>query len=66
MCVNKPAGADSEQNWGPLVELPWGELMLGHEIYPYGAPEFPEPHFDLECVMYLPWVLDEPIDGAEE
>lgn len=31
-----------------------------HEIYPYGAPDFPEPHFDLEFYLTLPWVLDEP------
>ena len=31
-----------------------------HEPYPYGAPGFPEPHFDLEFFTRLPWVLDEP------
>lgn len=31
-----------------------------HESYPYGAPNFPEPHFDLEFFEWLPWVLDEP------
>ncbi|MBR2328624.1 MAG: hypothetical protein IKA58_01920 [Clostridia bacterium] len=30
-----------------------------HEIYPYGAPGFPEPHFDLEFYLTLPWVLEE-------
>lgn len=30
-----------------------------HEPYPYGAPDFPEPHFDLEFYLTLPWVLDE-------
>ena len=30
-----------------------------HEPYPYGAPNFPEPHFDLEFYATLPWVLDE-------
>lgn len=33
-----------------------------HETYPYGAPDFPEPHFDLEFYATLPWVLDEPED----
>ena len=61
--LDKPAGADSGQNWGPLVELPWGKLMLGHEVYPYGAPGFPEPHFDLDVSLYLPWALDEPVEG---
>lgn len=30
-----------------------------HETYPYGAPNFPEPHFDIEFFLTLPWVLDE-------
>lgn len=30
-----------------------------HEPYPYGAPNFPEPHFDLEFFLTLPWVLEE-------
>lgn len=30
-----------------------------HEPYPYGAPGFPEPHFDLEFFATLPWVLEE-------
>ena len=25
-----------------------------HEVYPYGAPDFPEPHFDLEFWVALP------------
>ena len=33
---------------------------------PYGAPGFPEPHFDLGCTMYLPWVLDEHVDSPEK
>lgn len=44
----------------------WGEMDLTYEIYPYGAPGFPESHFDLECTMFLPWVLDEPMDGPEQ
>ncbi len=38
------------------------EEVLGrccHESYPYGAPDFPEPHFDLEFYPVLPWFLDE-------
>ena len=31
-----------------------------HDPYPYGAPGFPEPHFDLEFWVRLPWVLDKP------
>ena len=30
-----------------------------HEPYPYGAPGFPEPHFDLEFWVTLPWILEE-------
>ena len=29
-----------------------------HEIYPYGAPDFPEPHFDLEFYAKLPWLIE--------
>ena len=32
----------------------WGEACCGHEPYPYGAPGFPEPHFDLEFWVRLP------------
>ena len=37
-----------------------------HERYPYGAPGFSEPHFDLEFFQTLPWVLDEPVEGPTE
>ena len=37
----------------------WGEVRCCHEPYPYGAPGFPTPHFDLEFWIPLPWVLDE-------
>ena len=37
----------------------WGEVRCCHEIYPYGAPDFPTPHFDLEFWITLPWVLDD-------
>ena len=37
----------------------WGEGSCLHEPYPYGAPGFPEPHFDLNFFIELPWVLDE-------
>jgi hypothetical protein len=29
-----------------------------HEPYPYGAPSFPTPHFDLEFYAVLPWAAD--------
>ena len=37
-----------------------------HETYPYGAPGFPEPHFDLEFWLTLPWEPDEPVDRLTE
>ena len=38
-----------DQNW----------VRCCHDPYPYGAPNFPEPHFDLEFYETLPWILDE-------
>ena len=40
-------------------------MMLGYERYNI-EPEFPEPCFDLDISLYLPWVLDEPVEGPEE
>ena len=37
-----------------------GEVRCCHDPYPYGAPNFPTPHFDLEFYATLPWVFDEP------
>lgn len=37
----------------------WGEIRCCHEVYPYGAPDFPTPHFDLEFWVTLPQVLNE-------
>lgn len=37
----------------------WGEMRCTHEIYPYGAPDFPKPHFDLEFWLELPMILEE-------
>jgi len=37
----------------------WGEIRCTHEIYPYGAPDFPKPHFDLEFWLTLPMILEE-------
>ena len=36
----------------------WSEGRCCHEPYPYGAPDFPKPHFDLEFYATLPWVLE--------
>ena len=43
------ATADAAQN----------DIRCCHEPYPYEAPDFPEPHFDLEFYATLPWVLEE-------
>lgn len=51
--------------WGPPVVFPTFQMMVGHECYNI-QPEFPEPSFDLDISLYLPWVLDEPLDGPEE
>lgn len=48
----------SEDEIAPISEH-WGTRLCCHEIYPYGAPDFPEPHFDLEFSLTLPWVLEE-------
>ena len=42
---------------GTGEKFAWGEARCCHEIYPYGAPDFPEPHFDLEFWVRLPWIL---------
>ena len=35
-----------------------GEVRFCHDDYPYGAPDFPQPHFDIEFNVSLPWVMD--------
>ena len=42
-----------------VFSFDWGEGLCFHESYPYGAPDFPEPHFDLGFFITLPWVLEE-------
>ena len=48
---------------GKILAAPSQEkTILGrccHEPYPYGASNFPEPHFDLEFWVTLPWILEE-------
>lgn len=43
---------------GPIIIGPKGWCL--HEPSPRCAPKFPEPHFDLEFKISIPWVLDEP------
>jgi len=50
---------------GTIIDAPitedknWKDSRCCHEPYPYGAPDFPKPHFDLEFYATLPWVLEE-------
>ena len=41
------------------IRFDWGSGCCGQDDYPYGAPDFPEPHFDLMFFAELPWVLSE-------
>ena len=53
----------------PPEDAPRSEngLWCGDQnFYPYGAKDFPEPCFDVGWTPWLPWVLDEPINGPEE
>ena len=44
---------------------PWGLQGCSAERWvPFEAPDFPEPGFDLDLWLWLPWVLNEPIGGA--
>ena len=47
-------GNISEEKDGGTKKFGWGEVCCGHEPYPYGAPGFPTPHFDLEFWVRLP------------
>ena len=61
--IKKPESRENEgTKWGPPVRLPGFQLMLGHEVCPV-EPDFPEPNFDLDVSLYLPWALDEPVEG---
>lgn len=45
-----------------LAELAQEVPAMGRccqEPYPYGAPDFLEPHFDMEFWVTLPWILEE-------
>ena len=46
---------------GTIIDVPNAdgcEIRCCHEPYPYGAPDFPEPHFDLEFYATLPWGIE--------
>ncbi len=40
------------------IKTNWGMVNLLHELYPYGAPNFPEPHFDLDFWVDFPRILN--------
>ena len=64
--IKKPESRENEgTKWGPPVRLPGFQLMLGHEVCPV-EPDFPGPNFDLDVSLYLPWVLDEPVEGPSQ
>ena len=48
------AGNILQERCDEKQEPGWGEAYCKHEIYPYGAPGFPTPHFDLEFWVRLP------------
>jgi len=47
------AGNILKERDGDIKDFGWGETYCGHEPYPYGAPDFPAPHFDLEFWVRL-------------
>ena len=51
---------------GTCEKFAWGEARCCHEIYSYGVPEFPEPHFDLEFWVHLPWILKYPFSDIAD
>ena len=48
------AGSILKHNASAIVE----DARFCHETYPYGAPDFPEPHFDIEFFAELPWIME--------
>lgn len=52
--------AGNIQGTEAVARYSWGTGGCTHVPYPYGAPDFPAPHFDLEFSVELPWILDEP------
>ena len=47
------AGNILKERAGGIKDFGGGEAYCGHEPYPYGAPGFPAPHFDLEFWVRL-------------
>lgn len=60
------AGNILKEKEGAKEKLEWGEARCCHEIYPYGTPNFPEPHFDLEFWVHLPWILKYPFSDIAD
>lgn len=48
------AGNILKERAGDIKDFGWGEAYCVREPYPYGAPGFPAPHFDLEFWVRLP------------
>ena len=47
------AGHILKEDASSLIE----DARFCHEPYPYSAPNFPEPHFDMEFFVELPWII---------
>ena len=48
------------------ARMPWGNFSCNdnaESFYPHSAQDFPTPCFELTVFIWLPWVLDEPIEG---
>lgn len=48
----------NEPHPNDTIQFDWGAGSCGYDPYPYGAPDFPEPYFDLMFFVEFPWVLD--------
>ena len=57
LVASPPEGAPRSEN---------GLWCGDRQFYPYSGEGFPEPNFDLCFSPWLPWVLDEPVEGPEE
>lgn len=57
------AGTILDEREMDFIQHDWGTVRCWHDPYPYGAPGFPNPHFDLSVAIELPWILEESKEG---
>ena len=50
------AGTIIDGNERVSARKSWGDVCCCHDPYPYGAPDFSKPHFDLEFSVVLPFL----------